>query len=119
MTTRKKAAPKAPAKSAGVPHNPDVEAKPLTFKGQMDAHVRSLNLRCQGPRDEIAMAGWQRLMDKGLVEEARTIQTRTGCGYDFSQTVMAEPYDGAEHESTCPQCGVTTSWRSPTLEKGR
>lgn len=106
---------KAPPKVHGVPHNPDQAAKPITTKAGMESHVRSLNLRCQGPRDDKQMAQWQGLMDAGKVEEARVIQTRTGCGYDFGQTVLSEPFDGAEHESTCPKCGVVTSWRSPTL----
>lgn len=114
MTTRKKAkAPKATSK--GAPDTPDVEAAPITTKAGMEAHVRALNLRCQGPRIEGRIEQWQTLMNAGKVEEARVVQTRIGCGYDFGHTVLSEPFDGKDHLSVCPKCGVETSWRSPTL----
>ena len=54
-------------------------------------------------------------MDAGKVEEARGVETRSGCGYDFSQTVLNHPFDGAEHETPCPKCGVVTSWNDGRL----
>lgn len=113
MTPRKKKS--QPPK--GVPHAPDRKetARKWTRK-EAEQHVLGLGLRCLGPRDDAQMAHWQRLMEKGKVEEARTVQTRTGCGYDVGQTVLEYPFDGADHETTCPKCGTVNRWRSPTFD---
>lgn len=122
MTRRKKAQPSSERPSRqptlhGLPHNPDVDVEPRRWtQAGAEAHVRSLGLRCQGPQIPEAMERWQQLMADGKEEEARQVVTRAGCGQDFGETVLAEPFDGQEHESTCPKCGTVTRWRSPVFE---
>lgn len=38
------------------------------------------------------------------------------CGYDFNETVLQHPFDGAEHVYRCPRCGVEGTFRSPRYE---
>lgn len=115
MTTRKKSSAKSKAKA--VAHAPDQTPEARKWsRAEAETHIRSLNLRCLGPRDQMQMERWQGLMAEGKADEARTVATRVGCGYDFGLTVVSEPFDGSEHETPCPKCGVVTSWRSPVFE---
>lgn len=40
---------------------------------------------------------------------------RPMCGYNFVRTILAGPWDGKDHEYTCPQCGVRGEYRAPLL----
>lgn len=107
MATAKKKAAKASAEQA---------PRTTWTRAEAEAHIRQTVGRCLGPRDPEKYAQWQRLMDQGKTEEARQISTRTGCGYDFAETVLAHPFDGQEREVVCPKCGVTTSYRAPVFD---
>lgn len=41
-----------------------------------------------------------------------------GCGYDFNQTILANPLDGEVYQYECPQCGTTGTYRAPLLDVG-
>jgi hypothetical protein len=41
---------------------------------------------------------------------------RPGCGYDFNETILANPLDGLEHAYVCPRCLVAGSYRAPMIE---
>ena len=38
-----------------------------------------------------------------------------GCGADLNDEIVSHPFDGAEHETACHDCGVLTSWKAPVF----
>ena len=38
-----------------------------------------------------------------------------GCGADLNDQILDHPFDGADHETACPDCGVLTSWKAPVF----
>ena len=44
---------------------------------------------------------------------ARLVDARVGCGYDFNETVLSNPFDGKIHEYECPKCKVKGEYRAP------
>ena len=39
-----------------------------------------------------------------------------GCGWDLNEEILKHPFDGAEHLTTCPNCGIEMSWKAPVFE---
>lgn len=109
---QKKVAPKRTAVAAATDEAPSTDHA-ITTRAEAEAHVRATVGRCMGTRDTAKYAEWQKFMDKGQVEEARSLQTRKGCGYEYAELVIAEPFDGEEHDVTCPKCGNKSSFRAP------
>lgn len=44
---------------------------------------------------------------------ARLVDIRSGCGYDFNETILANPLDGKVREYECPKCKVKGEYRAP------
>lgn len=38
------------------------------------------------------------------------------CGYDYNEFVVAGPWDGQLHETTCPQCGTVDKYQAPVFQ---
>ena len=38
-----------------------------------------------------------------------------GCGWDLNEEIVKHPFDGAEHETECPNCGISMSWKAPVF----
>jgi hypothetical protein len=38
------------------------------------------------------------------------------CGYDFNEIIIAGPFDGQQHEYTCPKCRQKGTYRAPYFE---
>ncbi len=38
-----------------------------------------------------------------------------GCGWDLNEEILKHPFDGAEHMTDCPQCGIEISWKAPVF----
>ena len=45
----------------------------------------------------------------------RGVTIGQGCGNNLNDEIVKHPFDGAEHQSICPKCGVVTSWKAPTF----
>ena len=77
--------------------------------------IRSVGRHCVGPLREGANDQVVRLLMEGHHEEAARLNAllRKGCGYDFNLTVVDGPWDGQPHLYTCPQCGMTGTYRAP------
>ena len=37
------------------------------------------------------------------------------CGWDLNQEIVKHPFDGAEHITECPNCGISMSWKAPVF----
>ena len=48
-----------------------------------------------------------------------TINHFRGCGYELTELYAAEPYDGKQHVSACPQCGAEMRWTPPLSDEER
>jgi len=77
--------------------------------------IRAIERRCRGPQPEKIAHVITKLLRTGKVEEAKSLDrvSRSGCGYDFNETILKNPLDGKEHDYKCPKCGVTGSYRAP------
>ncbi len=40
-----------------------------------------------------------------------------GCGWDLNEEIVKHPFDGAEHETDCPNCGHSISWKAPVFDE--
>lgn len=40
-----------------------------------------------------------------------------GCGWDLNEEIVLHPFDGAEHTTECPNCGISMSWRAPVFHE--
>ncbi len=40
-----------------------------------------------------------------------------GCGWDLNEEIVLHPFDGAEHETECPTCGHSISWKAPIFHE--
>ena len=38
-----------------------------------------------------------------------------GCGWDLNEEIVGHPFDGAEHTTECPNCGISISWKAPVF----
>ena len=45
----------------------------------------------------------------------RASRVGRGCGSDLNDQILDHPFDGAEHETACPKCGVLHSWKAPVF----
>ena len=43
-------------------------------------------------------------------------QLGKGCGADFNDIICAGPFDGQQHEYTCPKCGQKGQYGAPYFE---
>ncbi len=39
-----------------------------------------------------------------------------GCGWPLNLEIVKHPFDGAEHVTTCPNCGNMISWKAPVFD---
>ena len=37
------------------------------------------------------------------------------CGWDLNEEIVQHPFDGAEHLTECPNCGIEISWKAPVF----
>jgi len=88
------------------------------LSAELEEQLRTVIVRCRGPRTEEAGELVGELLAAGKLEEARLadIEGRTPCGYDTFKLVMEYPLDGEPHSHPCPGCGVMQTWRPPALE---
>ena len=40
-----------------------------------------------------------------------------GCGWDLNEEIVLHPFDGAEHVTECPNCGISMSWKAPVFDE--
>ncbi len=38
-----------------------------------------------------------------------------GCGWDLNEEILKHPFDGEDHETECPNCGVSMGWTAPVF----
>lgn len=41
-----------------------------------------------------------------------------GCGWDLNEEIIKHPFDGGEHVTECPNCGISISWKAPVFDEG-
>ena len=45
----------------------------------------------------------------------RSVTVGKGCGWNLSEEIIEHPFDGAEHVTVCPNCGIDISWKAPVF----
>lgn len=60
------------------------------------------------------------LMAEGHAAAARRLDesARVACGNDFNNIIVEGPWDGADHDYRCPNCGVEGNYRAPFYDLG-
>lgn len=99
------------------PRRPARPAAEITTRVEAEAAIRAIPRRCRGPWNPGAQDKINAALKARKVDEARALgaTSRIGCGYDFNDTIVAGPWDGADHLATCPQCSTPTSYRAPVF----
>lgn len=67
-----------------------------------------------GKEKEKLLAKIERLSEEIVQVCAR--DPRQGCGYDFNETIVENPWDGETREVECPECGIVTCYTAPIFE---
>ncbi len=86
-------------------------------KKAAEAEIRGVARRCRGTLDAGARKAVNALLEEGRLAEARASDraNRSGCGFDFNETVAEGSWDGKIHEYECPKCGLKGEYRAPVF----
>jgi hypothetical protein len=112
---------------------------------EAEAIVRAIERTCRGPyvlKEEVRKEIWKRFQDstddlsaaidikKNLEQLVKLngpagdvglsilslLDTRSGCGADFNQYIIANKFDGKNHLVTCTKCGLEHEYQAPWFE---
>jgi hypothetical protein len=89
----------------------------ITTRDQAIRAIRAIERRCLGTIPGEARERVTELLKIGDEEQARRLNraARAGCSADFNDIIAAGPWDGLEHDYTCPACGLRGSYTAPVF----